>query len=53
LRVENASLLEGFGDDGNRRIDGVRDDEDVCGRRYSADGRSKVTDDGGVGLLYT
>ena len=48
--VEDAGLLEGRGDDRDRRVDGVRDDEDVrfgCG---AGDSAGEVTDNGGVRL---
>ena len=49
--VKDTSLFEGGSDDGNGRVDGVRDDKDVGFWRDTGNGCSKVSDDGGVGLV--
>jgi hypothetical protein len=49
--VEDTSLFEGAGNDGDSGVDGVGDDEDVSIWSNTSDGRSKVADNGGVGLF--
>jgi hypothetical protein len=53
LGVEGAGVLEDLGDDGDSRVDGVRDDEDVCLWCVLGDSESEVANDGGIGLEYT
>ena len=49
--VEDTSLFEGLGNDGDGRVDGVGDNKDVSIRSNTGDSRSKVADNGGVGLF--
>jgi hypothetical protein len=49
--VEDTSLFEGPGNDGDGGVDGVGDDKDVSIGSNTGDSRSKVADNGGVGLF--
>jgi len=49
--VKDTGLFEGGSNDGNGRVDGVRDDKNVGFWRDAGNGCSKVSDDGGVGLV--
>ena len=49
--VENTSLLERSSNDGDGRVDGVGDDQDVCLGGNASDSGSQVANNGGVGLL--
>lgn len=50
--LEDASLFESSGNDGDGGVDGVGDDEDVSIWRHAADGGGEVTNDGCVGLKF-
>ena len=50
LGVENTVLLEHLDDDGDGRVDGVGDNEDVCLGRDACDCGCKVADNGRVSL---
>ena len=49
--VEDTSLFEGLGNDGDGGVDGVGDNKDVSIRSNTGDSRSKVADNGGIGLF--
>jgi hypothetical protein len=49
--VKNTSLFEGASDDGNGRVDGVRDDKNVGFWRNAGNGCGEVSDDGGICLV--
>jgi len=49
--VENTSLFEGTSNDGDGGVDGVGDDKDVSIWSNTGDSRSKVADNGSVGLF--
>ena len=52
LRVEHTLLLEDLRNDGNRRVDGVRDDKDECLGGRGRDAGSEVADNACVDLRW-
>ena len=50
LRVEDALGLENLGSNGNGRVDGVGDDQELGLGSSLSSGLGEVTDDGGVGV---
>ena len=51
LRVENSSFLEDLSNNGDGRIDGIRNNENECLRSCRGDANGQIMDDASIDLL--